>query len=99
MNDLSKLAGLGPKSVQLLNNIGIKSRAELEAIGPVAAYLQLKEAYGAKISLNFLYAMVGGLEGVHWSKIARQERDRLLAELDGYARLEKLLQSGDGEDQ
>jgi TfoX C-terminal domain len=97
MGELARLPGLGPASEKQLNVIGIASRADLEAVGPVTAYLRLKEHFGGRVSLNFLYAMVGGLEGVHWTKIARKEKARLLAELDGYAQIDKMFQADESE--
>ena len=42
-------------------------------------------------SLNLLYALVGALEDKHWIDIARQERGRLLLEVDGYEDLARML--------
>ncbi len=94
MGELARLQGLGPASEKALNAIGIHSRADLEAIGPVQAFLRLRAR--GRVSLNFLYAMVGALEGRHWADIARGEKDRLLLELDGYQQLEAMLREEDG---
>ncbi len=91
MGELSKLKGLGPKSEKCLNEIGIKTRDELAETGPVQAFLRLREECSVKPSLNFLYAMVGALEGKHWADIAKSEKDRLLMELEGYQELESVL--------
>jgi DNA transformation protein and related proteins len=85
-----KLKGLGPKSEKSLNEIGIYTRSDLEHIGPIQAYLKLKEQCSSKPSLNFLYAMVGALENKHWAEIAKNEKERLLLELDGYQKLVKM---------
>ena len=93
MGELSKLKGLGPKSERCLNEIGIKTRHDLETIGPVRAFLKLRSECSTKPSLNFLYAMVGALEGKHWAEIAKSEKGRLLLELDGYQELERVLKT------
>ena len=93
MGELAKLQGLGPKSEKCLNEIGIKTRTDLENIGPVKAFLKLRNECSTKPSLNFLYSMVGAIEGKHWAKIAKSEKGRLLFELDGYQELEKLLKA------
>ena len=93
MGELAKLKGLGPKSERCLNEIGIKTRRDLELIGPIRAFIKLRNECDTKASLNFLYAMVGALEGKHWAEIARSEKGRLLIELDGYQELEKLLKA------
>ena len=91
MGELSKLKGLGPKSERCLNEIGIKTKADLEKTGPVRAFLKLRKECRTKPSLNFLYAMVGALEERHWADIAKSEKGRLLMELDGYQELERIL--------
>ena len=91
MGELSKLKGLGPKSEKCLNEIGIKTRSDLERVGPIRAFLMLREECSIKPSLNFLYAMVGALEDEHWTDIAKSEKGRLLMELDGYQELEQIL--------
>ena len=93
MGELAKLQGLGPKSEKCLNEIGIKTRTDLENVGPVRAFLKLRNECSTKPSLNFLYAMVGAIEGKHWVKIAKSEKGRLLLELEGYQELEKLLKA------
>ena len=91
MGELSKLKGLGPKSERCLNEIGIKTKSDLEAIGPIQAFLKLREECSIKPGLNFLYAMVGALEEKHWADIAKSEKGRLLMELEGYQELERVL--------
>ncbi|MDN3651478.1 TfoX/Sxy family DNA transformation protein [Thalassotalea ponticola] len=93
MGEIANLKGLGPKSEKCLNDIGIKTRSDLESIGPVKAFVKLRNECYVKPSLNFLYAMVGAIEGKHWTKIAQSEKGRLLLELDGYQELEKLLKA------
>ncbi len=91
MGELSKLKGLGPKSEKCLNEIGIKSKSDLETIGPIRAFLKLRQECSIKPSLNFLYAMVGALEEKNWTDIAKSEKDRLLMEMEGYQELEKIF--------
>ncbi len=93
MGELSKLKGLGPKSESYLNEVGIFTKDQLQKTGAVRAFIKLKEKCSTKPSLNFLYAMVGALEGVHWTKIAKSEKGRLLIALDDYRELEKILKS------
>ena len=92
---LSSLKGIGPASERALNSIGIYTRDELEIIGPVRAFIKLGEMGSINHNLNFLYAMVGALEDVHWSDIARNQKSRLLTELEGYAELRGLFESQD----
>ncbi|MDH5377200.1 MAG: TfoX/Sxy family protein [Gammaproteobacteria bacterium] len=80
-SDLAKAANLGPKSAQWLIDIGIDSLEKLKALGSVRALIALK-TQGKPASLNMLYAMEGAITGVHWQKIAKEEKARLLLELD-----------------
>jgi DNA transformation protein len=47
----------------------------------VRAYVQVKRS-GACSSLNLLWAMEGALSGQHWREVAKNERLRLLLELE-----------------
>jgi len=93
MGELSKLKGLGPKSEQCLNEIGIYTQAQLRDVGALGAFIQLKNAGRFKPSLNFLYAMVGALQGEHWANIAQSEKTRLLAELHGHQELQAIVEA------
>jgi len=91
MAKLSELKGLGPKSEKCLKEIGISTKEQLEKVGAVKAFIELQKKSNINPSLNFLYAMVGALEGKHWADIAKSERERLLFELEGYKELEKIF--------
>ncbi len=82
MGELCTLRGLGPKSEKSLNEIGIYTRADLARIGPVRAFIMVRQVASTPPSLNFLYAMAGALEDRSWTEIARTERGRLLLELE-----------------
>ena len=87
--EIRKLKGLGPKSEQCLNAIGIFNKEDLEKIGAVSAYLKLNNQSIMKPSLNLLYAMVGALENKHWTKVAKNDKYRLLMELEDLKELNK----------
>lgn len=79
------LAGLGPKSRQMLARAGIVTTADLRALGAVAAYARAKRANG-NVSLNLLWALEGALTGERWQDIAHRHRTSLLLALDDYER-------------
>lgn len=89
------LRGLGPKSEEQLRKIGIDTPEALRAIGAVAAFIALNEKSMPRPSLNFLYALVGAIENRDWREVAREDRDRLFAELEGRKELRQLF--GDAE--
>lgn len=86
---LRDLKGLGPKSERQLNDIDIFTKEDLEKTGAINAFIQLSNHSNIKPSLNFLYAMVGALENKHWADIAKNDKYRLLMELEDLKRLNK----------
>ena len=80
---LRQLPNLGPKSEQMLYNAGITTPEQLKQLGPVKAYLRVKQT-GLKPSLNLLYAIAGALSNTHWNKLSPEERCHLLMELEDY---------------
>ena len=77
---LSELENLGPKSQAWLNEIGIFSLGDLEKIGPVEAYRQVK-LRGHKASLNLVYAIQGAIIGTPWNHLPLDMRERLRREV------------------
>jgi len=90
---LKNLKGLGPKSELMLMDVGINTEAQLREIGAIRAFIRLQKEGSSKPSLNFLYAMVGALEGEHWLNVAKHEKGQLLMALEGYEELTKTLKS------
>jgi DNA transformation protein and related proteins len=80
---LSELPNLGVRSQQMLVQAGIHTRSDLEALGAIAAYVKVKRS-GAKLSLNFLWALEGALTGQHWQIVAREQRTSLLLALEAF---------------
>jgi DNA transformation protein and related proteins len=78
---ISGLQNLGPKSQGMLEAVGIKTLADLQALGSVRAYARVK-ASGANASLNLLWALEGALTGLPWQEVAREHRLSLLLALE-----------------
>jgi DNA transformation protein and related proteins len=78
---LAEMRGLGSRSVQLLEQVGIGTPQALRAVGAVDAYERLVRA-GLPVSLNMLWALEGALSDRDWRAVAREDRTALLAELD-----------------
>ncbi|WP_102798266.1 TfoX/Sxy family protein [Bowmanella denitrificans] len=93
MTDLASLPGLGPKSARWLNESGIHSLAQLQAIGAIRAYAMVSAQ--RPVSLNLLYALVGALEGRRWQDVAKQDRASLIMALDGYQQLTQMAKEDD----
>lgn len=78
---LADLPNFGPKSQQMLAQAGIHTLEQLRGLGAVRAYVQVKRC-GLNSRLNLLWAMEGALSGRHWREVAKNDRLRLLLELE-----------------
>ena len=82
---IADLAGLGPKSQEMLRRAGITSVAQLRELGAVRAFVQTKRS-GAPATLNLLWALEGALTGLPWQVVAKEHRTSLLLALDDHER-------------
>ena len=78
--DIATLANVGPVSAGWLRAVGIRTRDDLVACGPVAAYLAVRQA-GFTASLNLLWALAAALDGRHWTALTDDEKAALRDEL------------------
>lgn len=78
---LAAQANLGPASAQMLVAAGISCMAELQRLGAVVAYAQVKR-HDPRASLNLLWALEGALTGLPWQTVAREHRTSLLLALE-----------------
>jgi DNA transformation protein len=81
MTESNEIAGIGPKSREMLKAAGIKKLEQLCKPGSVAAYVKVKHA-GCKPSLNFLWGLESVLTGEHWQVVAKKHRLSLLSALE-----------------
>jgi DNA transformation protein and related proteins len=77
----TKLRNIGPKSAAWLRQVGLRSREDLAAVGPVDAFMRVKRA-GFKPSLNLLYALEGALLDCHWQDVPDERRSELVLAAD-----------------
>lgn len=82
---IKSLPGLGPKSEALLSRVGIIQPQQLFEIGPMQAYQLMINQGVITPNLNFLYALVGAVENRPWQDVARNDKERLLLELEAAA--------------
>jgi DNA transformation protein len=78
---LASLLGLGPQSAEMLVKAGIRSPATLSRMGAAKAFVKVR-AVSDKASLNLLWALEGAVTGRPWQEVARNDRLRLLMEVD-----------------
>jgi DNA transformation protein len=77
---LSNLPNLGPKSSMWLNAIGIYTFSDMESVGAVEIYRQLREL-GYPASLNLVYAIHGAIINCPWNHLPPDIRDDLRAQI------------------
>ncbi|MFY7913967.1 MAG: TfoX/Sxy family DNA transformation protein [Rubrivivax sp.] len=78
---LSEARGIGPRSLALLERLGITTLPALKASDPIDLYARAR-VLQPDVSLNLLYALVGAIEDRDWRDVARQDRTSLLMVLD-----------------
>ena len=76
---MSRIKNIGPKSESWLNDIGIFTVDDVEAIGVVEVYKRLKLSR-PNISLVMLYALQGAVMDMHWQEIPDDVREDLIAQ-------------------
>ena len=78
---IGDLLNLGEKSERMLVAAGIKTVTQLQQLGAVQAYLQVRDS-GQPVSLNLLYALEGALTSTHWNRLPAEVRESLLMAVD-----------------
>ena len=78
---VSALRNLGPKSVMMPAEAGIRTIGELRAIGAARAYVRVREIRSRGASVNLLWSMAAGLAGKSWQEIGPEQKASLLAEV------------------
>ena len=76
-----KLRNIGPKSAAWLRQVGLRTEADLVAVGPVEAFMRVRRA-GFKPTMNLLYALEGALCDCHWQEVPEARRQVLVAEYE-----------------
>ncbi len=90
MTRIRDLRNLGPASEKMLQVAGIESTEMLAQLGSVKSYLKVINEQLSHTSLNLLYAIEGALFDCDWKEVARDEKSRLLIELDSLQQFEKM---------
>ena len=81
MSGVDSLRNLGPKSVEMLAEVGITTADQLRELGSVEAYRRMKFAFGNRVSLNALWAIEAGLRGIAWRQLTADDKAALKAAL------------------
>lgn len=78
---IDEMKNLGPASARWLWESGVGTVADLRRLGPVVAY-RLVKARHPQASLNLLWALAAGLDGLDWRALTAADNERLRGELD-----------------
>lgn len=78
-----KIRNIGPKSAAWLRQVGIRSTAEIQALGAFGVFLKVRKA-GFKAGLNLLYALAGAQDGCHWQALQPERKAGLLLAFSGF---------------
>ena len=78
-SELARLCNLGPVSAGWLEAAGIRTEAELRALGALEAFRRVAMHRAGDVSLNLLYALDGALRGERWDKLPPHIRAELRA--------------------
>ena len=81
------LLNLGPVSRHMLAAAGIHSTQQIRKLGALETYCRVKKVE-PRASLNLLWGIAAGLEGVHWRELSTETRGELLLALDARRDLE-----------
>ena len=79
---INELTNIGPTIAKRLKAIGLRTRADLEKIGAVGAYCELKLRFpDTRLLLcYYLYSLEGALRGVQWDSLGAETKDALREE-------------------
>lgn len=82
-SDLGQLKNIGPTIEQRLNEIGIRTRRDLERLGPAEAYKRIRaKTMSTTPKCYYLYSLQGALMGVHWDELPEAMKDQLSREVE-----------------
>ena len=76
MGELSKLKNIGKVLEQQLNEIGIKTKEDLEEIGSKEAWLSIKKI-DSSACYNRLCALEGAIQKIRWHNLSDDDKKNL----------------------
>lgn len=79
LKPVGSLRNIGPTVEQRLTSIGVVSRDDLAAMGPVEAYRRLSRKHPDKRLpvCYYLYSLEAALRDVHWDELTTEEKRKL----------------------
>jgi DNA transformation protein and related proteins len=81
-SELSQLRNIGPTIEQRLNDISVRTKRDLEAVGPAEAYRRIRAKHSDRMMsvCYYLYSLQGALLDVHWDDLPEDMKASLRRE-------------------
>ena len=77
---LRDLNGFGPRSEEILAEVGIHSVLDFMSVDPYELYARIKPMKG--MGLNSIYAIIGARENISWIEVKNTRKAEILMRLD-----------------
>lgn len=77
MTKLTDKPGIGPTTAEWLNEIGLNTFEEIQALGAVETYKHLKRAFPKFVTLNALWGLEAVLNDMDWRDITPERKAEL----------------------
>ena len=83
--DLAELRNIGPTIKNRLNEIGVRTLADLKKVGAVNAYLRICASHPQRTIpvCYYLYSLQGALMDLHWDDLPERLKKSLLSRATG----------------
>lgn len=78
----TELKGLGAKSLALLAEVGLKSRDDIEAVGPAEAFRRVRKLHPDRVNNTLLWQLVGALLDLDWRELPADIKQHMLFEVE-----------------
>ncbi len=81
---VSSLENIGPTVTRRLEQIGIRTRADLARVGPARAYAKIRARNPDRSTpvCYYLYSLDGALRGIHWDALPSSRKAELRRQAD-----------------
>ena len=82
---ITDLPNIGPTVARRLAAVGIRTRDDLDRVGPAQAWKRMhaREPGTTLPVCYYLYSLQGALLGCHWNELPPGEKERLVKEAKG----------------
>jgi len=77
LDPVNVMRNLGPRSVEMLEEVGINNVGELKEAGYIDAYLSMKIRWPRHINRMALYALYGAFHDENCVKLSRETKDKI----------------------